>query len=251
MRTYSFIAGVFLTLTTLLFLASISYAERHSENVATPESLVRLEEAIEPVREDADVATSESRRSGSKKVNVTGNESSGHIDLEAHVSPEAFMANENAWLLAKVTTNSTSISELRIVSSLGTCSFSPDGTVLSEKCMFEFGSIEPSISEPSTDAYFFIIHTTTMNSSFGNQTVRVEADSGSETFSSDETSFIVYNPEQEGDVNGDGKVNEIDIEIILYLWDRAEEGRADQDHDGIVTFKDLNIVLANYNEPFA
>lgn len=54
----------------------------------------------------------------------------------------------------------------------------------------------------------------------------------------------------EGDLNGDGFVGIIDLNIVLGVWDQAvppADGRADPSGDGIVGIEDLNVVLSNWN----
>ena len=53
-------------------------------------------------------------------------------------------------------------------------------------------------------------------------------------------------PELEGDLNGDGRVNGIDITILLSAWG-TDDPVADLTGDGVVNGGDLTIVLANWS----
>jgi hypothetical protein len=49
-----------------------------------------------------------------------------------------------------------------------------------------------------------------------------------------------------GDLNGDGKVEVMDLGILLSAWGRTDKPPADLNQDGIVDVVDLGILLSHW-----
>ena len=104
----------------------------------------------------------------------------------------------------------------------------------------------------SLGRWHFTIDSKVLNLDTGNYFVKAKAmtpDGGQSDFSEElffEISLkpVIRPPKacQNGDLNGDGKVNIVDFSIMLYWWD-TDNFCADQNKDGIVGIADFSIML--------
>lgn len=73
---------------------------------------------------------------------------------------------------------------------------------------------------------------------------------GGEIYQSAVVSYPFSPPPVAGDIDGDGVVGSVDLNLLLTAWDcdAGDCGGADLTGDGVVGAEDLNILLGNWNE---
>ncbi|MCA9311537.1 MAG: carbohydrate-binding protein, partial [Phycisphaerales bacterium] len=105
------------------------------------------------------------------------------------------------------------------------------------------------VGETSLDATGGWQNWTTVSGSFevptsGTHVIRFERTGGEFNLNRFDFTFI---PPFEGDANGDGMVDFLDLNLILSFWGTSDP-RADLDGNGLVDFNDLNTVLAHWGQ---